>query len=67
MRTTKKETDFILPTRLYQVTKNYDIYLDDNLIAYEDFQIALGIGSMHRLKVFYYLCDLKRVKLKRKA
>lgn len=67
MKTTKKETDFIFPSRLHQVSKDFDIYLDDNLIGYEDFQIALGIGSMHRLKVFYYLCDLKRIKLKRKA
>ena len=67
MRTTKKETDFILPTRLYQVTKNYDIYLDDNLIGYEYFQIALGIGSDNRLQTFYYLSDQKRIKLKRKA
>ncbi len=67
MKTTKKETDFILPSRLYQVTKNYDIYLDDKLITYDDFQIALGIGSDLRVKTFYYLIDHKRIKLKRKA
>lgn len=67
MKTTKKETDFIFPNRLYQVTKSYDIYLDDKLITYEDFQIALGIGSDLRVKTFYYLSDQKRIKLKRKA
>lgn len=67
MKTTKKETDFIFPSRLHQISKDFDIYLDDNLIAYEDFQIALGIGSDLRVKTFYYLSDQKRIKLKRKA
>lgn len=67
MKTTKKETDFIFPSRLYQVNKSYDIYLDDKLIAYEDFQIALGTASDLRVKTFYYLSDQKRIKLKRKA
>lgn len=67
MRTTKKETDFIFPSRLYQITKSFDIYLDDKLITYEDFQIALGIGSDTRIRTFYYLIDDKRIKLKRKA
>lgn len=67
MKTTKKETDFIFPSRLYQVNKSYDIYLDDKLIAYEDFQITLGTGSGNRVLTFYYLSDQKRIKLKRKA
>ena len=67
MSNIKKGTDFIYPSRLHQVSKDFDIYLDDNLIAYEDFQIALGIGSINRLQTFYYLSDQKRVNLKRKA
>lgn len=67
MKTTKKETDFIFPSRLYQINKSYDIYLDNNLIAYEDFQIALGTGSGNKVQTFYYLSDQKRIKLKRKA